>query len=63
MQYTELLREHISKEDGILYPLAERVIPDPMQGDILEGFREAEAGKSADFCEHYREIVERYEGE
>jgi hemerythrin-like domain-containing protein len=27
LAYTTLLREHISKEDSILYPLAERVIP------------------------------------
>jgi hemerythrin-like domain-containing protein len=63
LAYTALLREHISKEDGILYPLAERVIPETMREDILEGYREAEAGRPADFCEHYREIVERYEYE
>ena len=30
LAYAELLRDHISKEDEILYPLAERVIPDTM---------------------------------
>ena len=26
--YLTLLREHIEKEDGVLYPLAERLIPE-----------------------------------
>ena len=63
LAYVELLRDHIAKEDGILYPLAERVIPEGMRAEILEGYRDAEAGRAADFSGHYREIVENYERE
>ncbi len=49
LAYAALLRDHISKEDGILYPLAERVIPEAMRAEILEGYRDAEAGRAADF--------------
>ena len=40
--YLELLREHISKEDEILYPLAERVLPGEKRDAIWEGYRKAE---------------------
>ena len=61
--YLELLREHISREDGILYPLAERVLPDGMRDAILEGYRVAEERTPADFEARYRKLVERYEAE
>lgn len=61
--YVELLREHIAKEDGILYPLAERVLPEEMRGRIIEGYAAAEALTPEDFEKHYQEIVERYESE
>jgi len=63
LAYAELLRGHIDKEDGILYPLAERVIPDAIREEILKGYEEARAETSADFSEHYRQIVEKYERE
>jgi len=59
--YLELLREHISKEDEILYPLAERVIPEAMRGAIVEGYRRAEEKGAPGLEQHYREIVEGYE--
>ncbi|MFH1028649.1 MAG: hemerythrin domain-containing protein, partial [Pseudomonadota bacterium] len=40
--YVELLREHIGKEDGILYPLAERVITDTLREEIVAGYAAAE---------------------
>jgi hemerythrin-like domain-containing protein len=61
--YLQLLREHIAKEDNILYPLAERVIPETMREGIVKGYAKAEARTPADFGERYRELVERYEGE
>lgn len=36
--YVELLREHIAKEDGILYPLAEQVLSPPAMQGIAEQF-------------------------
>lgn len=61
--YVELLREHIAKEDGILYPLAERVLPEGMRERIVEGYTAAEARTPEDFEKHYQKIVERYESE
>lgn len=63
LAYAELLREHISKEDDILYPLAERVLPEDVRAGILSGYQAAEAKTAADFSEHYRTVVEEYEKE
>lgn len=41
--YIRLLREHIVKEDEILYPMAERVIPVAEQSAMLARFAEHEA--------------------
>jgi len=59
--YLELLREHISKEDNILYPLAERVIPEEKREEIVTGYRGAEEKAAKGLEEHYRAIVEGYE--
>lgn len=59
--YLELLREHISKEDEILYPLAERVIPVEMRDAIVAGYRKAEENAAQGLEEHYRAIVAAYE--
>lgn len=59
--YLDLLREHISKEDDILYPLAERILPEGVRHGILVGYRNAEEKSAAGFEEHYRGVVERYE--
>jgi len=61
--YAALLREHISKEDDILYPLAERVIPETMRVGILQGYQAAEQLVSTDFGEHYQAIITQYEQE
>lgn len=61
LAYAELLREHISKEDSILYPLAERVIPEAMRGDIVQGYQRAEAQVEAGFTQRYLSLVEAYE--
>ena len=61
--YLELLREHISKEDGILYPLAERLIPEGVRDGIVAGYAAAEGRTPADFADQYVKTVERYEAE
>lgn len=61
--YAALLREHISKEDNILYPLAERVLPESMRPGILAGYEAAENQIAPDFSEGYKRIVEQYEQE
>lgn len=63
LAYATLLREHISKEDDILYPLAERVIPEAMRDEILNGYQRAEEQVDADFSGRYLKLVEAYEKE
>jgi hemerythrin-like domain-containing protein len=61
--YVALLREHIDKEDHILYPLAERLLSEEVRDVILGGYKKAEASNRGDLEERYREVVERYEAE
>lgn len=63
LAYVELLREHISKEDEILYPLAERVMADTLRESIIAGYAAAEARTPADFSVRYEELVLQYEKE
>lgn len=63
LAYAALLRDHIAKEDEILYPLAERVIPEAMRAEIAAGYQQAEAAADADFSERYQQLVEGYEQE
>ncbi|MBU5613019.1 hemerythrin domain-containing protein [Geomonas azotofigens] len=59
--YLDLLREHIAKEDDILYPLAERILPEGVRHGITAGYQKAEERSEAGFEEHYRKVVEKYE--
>jgi len=63
LAYAALLRDHIAKEDTILYPLAERVIPEAMREEITAGYQRAEAQAAAGFSERYHAIVGAYERE
>ena len=63
LAYATLLKEHISKEDEILYPLAERVIPETMREAVVEGYQAAENNAPADFTIHYQTVVQSYENE
>ncbi|MEE9369280.1 MAG: hemerythrin domain-containing protein [Pontiella sp.] len=58
--YAVLLRGHIDKEDNILYPLAERILPDQVRDRMLLAYDEA-AGKMPDLEAKYTAMVERYE--
>lgn len=42
LQYVDLLRQHIAKEDNVLFPMAEQVLPAPAQAEVAEGFRHVE---------------------
>ncbi|MBE0500537.1 MAG: hemerythrin domain-containing protein [Desulfuromonadales bacterium] len=58
--YAALLRGHIDKEDKILYPLAERVLPEEGRDLLVAAY--AEVGeRMSGLEERYRERVERYE--
>ena len=63
LAYAALLREHIEKEDDILYPLAERVIPESMRDDIIAGYAAAEARAATGLAAHYEAVVVSYEQE
>jgi hemerythrin-like domain-containing protein len=63
LAYAALLRDHIAKEDEILYPLAERVIPDTMREGIVAGYASAEEKTPADFTARYEAVVVGYERE
>lgn len=60
--YAALLRGHIEKEDDILYPLAERVLPEEVRDGMLTGYRVAEA-RTPGLEQKYRKMVEEYEGQ
>ena len=40
--FVELLREHIAKEEQVLFPMADRMLSDAMQDELLRGFDHAE---------------------
>ena len=63
LAYAALLRDHIAKEDDVLYPLAERVIPFTMRDEIIAGYAAAEARTAADFTARYEAAVVGYEQE
>jgi hemerythrin-like domain-containing protein len=61
LAYVAFIREHIDKEDNILYPLAERVLPSAWKPRMVEEYGRAEAAASAGFQDRYRSLVERCE--
>jgi hemerythrin-like domain-containing protein len=58
--YAALLRGHIDKEDNILYPLAERILPEEVRERMLAAYAAA-AAKTPQLERRYRELVEEYE--
>lgn len=58
--YAELLRGHIDKEDTILYPLAERVLPEEGRDTIVAAYNEA-VTRMPELDARYRALVEKYE--
>jgi hemerythrin-like domain-containing protein len=58
--YIALLRDHIDKEDTILYPLAERILPETLRPAMVAAYAEAEA-KTPGLEVKYQRLVESYE--
>jgi hemerythrin-like domain-containing protein len=58
--YATLLRGHIEKEDDILYPLAERVLPEGVRSSMLAAYAAAETSTPG-LEEKYINLVEEYE--
>jgi hemerythrin-like domain-containing protein len=58
------LRQHIYKEDNVLFPLAEKIIPSEQQQQIMEGFKYFERDATGeDMHEKYYGLAERLEKE
>lgn len=60
--YAALLRGHIEKEDDILYPLAERILPEDMRHGMNMAYMTA-AARTPGLEEKYRRLVESYENQ
>lgn len=58
--YCALLRDHIEKEDTILYPLAERILPQTGRPAMVAAYAAAEA-TAPDLEETFRRLIEEYE--
>lgn len=58
--YIAMIRDHIDKEDTILYPLAERVLPEALRPEMVAAYRRAEE-QSIGLEEKYRRMVEGWE--
>jgi hemerythrin-like domain-containing protein len=63
--YAQLLRQHIRKEDEVLFPIADRVLGEEVQGRLLASFEEAEeedmgAGAHEEYLELANELADRF---
>jgi hemerythrin-like domain-containing protein len=58
--YIGMIRDHIDKEDTILYPLAERVLPQELRPAMVDAYTRAEAA-APELEARYRRLVEAYE--
>ncbi|MBI2046852.1 hemerythrin domain-containing protein [Candidatus Pacearchaeota archaeon] len=47
-RYSQLIQEHINKEDNILYPMAEEALSEKAKESILKKFKEIEKKKKKD---------------
>lgn len=62
--YAALLRQHIMKEDNVLFPMAERVIPIAKQAEVAEAFERVEHEETGEGVhEKYLSLAEALERE
>jgi hemerythrin-like domain-containing protein len=62
--YVALLRQHIYKEDNILFPMADRVIPSALHDQVWEGFEHVEHEETGEGVhEKYLALAEALEKE
>ena len=60
--YANLLRDHIYKEDNILYPMADEALPQEIQESILDRFQKVEIERFSEGTkEKYLNIVKEFE--
>jgi hemerythrin-like domain-containing protein len=64
MDYIKLLRQHIYKEDHVLFPLADKIISVTQQEQILQAFEQFELDETGEnLHEKYYGLAERLEKE
>lgn len=62
-EYAALLREHIRKENDILFPCADRNLTDADQAELAEGFERVETEETGEGVhEHYHRLAEELTG-
>jgi hemerythrin-like domain-containing protein len=62
--YTALLRQHIQKEDNVLFPMADRFIPQAEHAQVEEGFEHVEHEETGEgIHEKYLGLAEKLEKE
>lgn len=62
--YAALLRQHIMKEDRILFPMADRLVPLGQHANVLERFEQVEHDETGeDVHEKYLALAEKLEKE
>ena len=55
-RYVALIRQHIQKEDQVLFPMAQRVLPDDLRAEVARRFEEIDRERDRD---HKRATYER----
>lgn len=59
--YVTLLRDHIDKEDNILYPLAERVLPEDVRPAMVDAYAKTQTSSVSGLEKRYQDMVAAYE--
>jgi len=60
--YTQLLKQHIQKEDNVLFPMADHLLSQEEQRRLLERFEEMEKKVGAGMHERCKRLIEELEG-
>ncbi len=64
LNYASLLRQHIQKEDGVLFPMADRLLPAEAQKQVMAGFDRLEHEETGEgIHEKYLALAEALERE
>ena len=62
LEYVHLLREHIDKENNVFFPMADQVIPDSEQRDLVRVYDEFEANVvGTGVHERYHAMIGEYQ--
>ncbi len=62
LDYVKLLREHIDKENGVLFPMADNLLSEGEQGKLREAFEQIEANEMGPGVhERYHAMIGEYQ--